>query len=159
VFVPYRALIVRARQRVAAQPRVRLYYDDRCPLCIRSVTVVQYFDLRGRLAYCPLSAPDSERALAAAGVPMHEAFAAMHTLDPAGRASAGVDAIRTIGRSVGAFHGLYWLLSLPGARSAAGVVYRRVAATRQRFAACTDDSACTLHGSTAASGAAQPRSR
>jgi predicted DCC family thiol-disulfide oxidoreductase YuxK len=144
-FVPLRALVVRLRERVAARPRTRLYYDDGCPLCIRSVTVVQYFDLTGRIAYCPLSAPESERALAAAGVPMSVALSAMHVLDPDGHPHAGVDAIRAIGRSVLAFRLLTWLLALPGAQPAAVAVYRRIAASRSRVAICEDSSTCALH--------------
>jgi len=129
-----------------------LFFDGRCPLCVREMRALRRRDRAARLRFVDVRAPGFERP---DGTTMDELLAAIHGRTAAGRLVAGVETVRLAYEAVG----LGWLLAptawrpLRGAseRAYAWLARHRVAVPawlalaalgrRERAATC-DDSHC-----------------
>ncbi len=137
VFVPW-VPVARAARRIAARrPRPEVLFDGRCPLCIRSMTVLRYADWLDRLAFTDVEARWPEIAarrpdLSAAGCRRE-----MHVLLPDGSVRRGFFGLRALIRYLPPLWPLLPLVHVPGASAIGSRVYALLAARRTRFEGCS----------------------
>ncbi len=113
------------------EPRLKVYYDGLCPLCLRTVIVVEHFDVRRAVRFLDLQSHASgEPALA--GLDEADLLQDLYAVDRQGRRYRGVDTYLQILKAMGWPKPLAWLLQCPGIYHLARRIYRRVADTRQR---------------------------
>ena len=113
------------------QPRLRVYYDGLCSLCLRTVIVVEHFDVRRGVAFLDLQTHAAgEPALA--GLGEGDLLQDLYAVDRQGRRYRGLDTYVQILKAMGYPKPLAWLLQMPGIYHLARRVYRHVADTRQR---------------------------
>jgi predicted DCC family thiol-disulfide oxidoreductase YuxK/uncharacterized membrane protein YphA (DoxX/SURF4 family) len=129
-----RRAFLRAFPRAAAAPPARwtVVYDGLCPLCIRSMTILDAFDLRHRLAYLDLEADGGRLAALVPGVSAGEARAAMRVVAPDGQVYRGFFAFRELARILPPLWPFVPLLYLPFAATIGPRVYELVARHRTR---------------------------
>lgn len=113
-------------------------FDGDCGFCTRSIEWG-----RRRIARMPAAVPYQRADLVALGLTVEACRTAVQFVDAAGRVSAGERAVAGLLRSAG----LPWspigaVLSAPGIRPVAGLVYRWVARNRHRLPGASD--ACAL---------------
>ena len=107
-------------------------YDGLCPLCIRTMSILDALDSRHRLAYLDLEADRSRLAGVAPVVSADEARAAMHVVSPDGHAYRGFFAFRQLARIAPPLWPLLPLLYLPFAATIGPRLYDEVAGHRTR---------------------------
>ncbi len=113
------------------EPRLKVYYDGMCPLCLRTVIVVEHFDLRRAVAFLDLqSHAAGEPALA--GLEEAALLQDLYAVDHSGHRHRGVDTYIQILKAMGYTRPLGWLLQMPGLYRLASSLYRHIADTRQR---------------------------
>ncbi len=78
----------------------------------------------------------------------------MHVVSRSGKVSAGFDAVVRVASRLPLFRPLALVGGLPGVASLGRIVYDRIASSRPRDAACTDD-ACGIHPPASSSSSAQ----
>ncbi|HEY8370694.1 MAG TPA: DCC1-like thiol-disulfide oxidoreductase family protein [Thermodesulfobacteriota bacterium] len=154
VFVPWAALAARLRGRRAA--RAEVLYDDRCPFCIRTATLVRALDWGDRLALGGLEARWPALAASRRDLDLDQCRREMHLLLPDGSVRRGFDAFTEIARRVPLLWPLWGGFSVPGVPAIGRRVYRWVAARRTRVTACTFE-ACGVDGPDGASRPADDR--
>lgn len=105
-----------------------LFFDGRCPLCVREMRALRRRDRAARLRFVDVRAPGFERP---DGTTMDELLAAIHGRTAAGRLVAGVETVRLAYEAVG----LGWLLAPTAWRPLRGASERAYAwLARHRFA-------------------------
>jgi predicted DCC family thiol-disulfide oxidoreductase YuxK/uncharacterized membrane protein YphA (DoxX/SURF4 family) len=119
--------------RLRADPRRwTVLYDGRCPLCIRTMTTLDYLDLRHRLAFADLEQGLPPRVVLAAPDPARALRDSMHVIAPDGRTSNGFFAFRTLAGVLPPLWPLLPVLYLPPASRVGPWIYARIAARRTR---------------------------
>ena len=119
------------------QPAIRVLFDGGCPKCRATMAVVTAADPDRVVEPLDLTAVDV-KAVHPSLTP-EACMRAMHVVTRAGKVSAGYDAVVRTGLALPLFRPLALLGALPGVASVGRIVYHRVASTRSRDAACTDD--------------------
>jgi len=113
------------------EPRLKVYYDGLCPLCLRTVIVVEHFDIRGGVAFLDLQSHAGKES-ALADLDERVLLQDLYAVDLRGRRFQGVDAYLQILGALGYTRPLAWLMSLPGIYHLARRTYRHIADSRQR---------------------------
>ena len=132
-----RAKLRRRRQAEAAPaadapPRTAVIYDGLCPLCIRTMTVVDVLDGGQRLEYVDLETDWAQAQRRAPGLTRDAALAAMHVVTPDGRTHRGFDGFRVLAGATPALLPLAPLLYVPPIPPIGRRIYGWVAARRPR---------------------------
>ncbi|BCX82820.1 hypothetical protein MIT9_P2408 [Methylomarinovum caldicuralii] len=118
------------------EPRLKVYYDGLCPLCLRTVIVVEHFDIRRAVRFLDLQTHAAAEA-ALADLSEDQLLTDLYAVDAQGRRYQGVDTYIQILEALGYTRPLGWLLRLPGIHPLARRLYRRIADSRRRCdAAC-----------------------
>lgn len=124
---------------------LRIFYDGSCSLCTAKMELYRLKKHKGRLVFVDIGDPSFDPATY--GIPMEAFMYEMHAIDAVGNLYRGVDAFRAIwqGLAPSTWYGLLgFLVSLPGVRFAARLVYRTIAGTRRYLPsghdACSDGS-------------------
>lgn len=125
-----------------APGRWTVIYDGLCPLCIRSMTTLDYLDGGHRLAYVDLERAWAEAEALAPGITPERARERMHVVAPDGRVLQGFYAFRELARALPALRIAHPVLRLAPVERLGTRIYDRVAATRSRTL-CRVDS-CAL---------------
>ncbi len=107
-------------------------YDGLCPLCLRSMAILDELDGRRCLRYLDLERQWDEVRRAAPGLTPDQARAAMHVIAPDGRIYRGFFAFRALARALPILWPILPFLYLPLAAQAGPWIYRRVAESRSR---------------------------
>jgi len=102
-----------AAKAVRERAKWTVIYDGLCPLCIRSMTILDWLDLRSRLTFVDLERDWQKAAFAAPGLTPEQARHAMHVTSPAGRVTRGFQAFRELARVLPPLWPLVPLLYLP----------------------------------------------
>ena len=127
-------------RRLVGRGVTKVYYDGICPLCRRTVSLLQGFDPFGALSFVDFR---ERGALAdAPGLSQAALESRMHALD-GGEIVSGFEAVTRVARRTPALLALGWLGELPGARFIGGPVYDRIARGRRLEHRC-DAAACKL---------------
>lgn len=139
VFVPWRAGLERLARRFGRpERRPVVLYDAACPLCIRSVTFLRYWDWLERLELKPLQEVGREEDLDPEALRRE-----MHVAFPDGSMERGFFAFRRLLRELPPLWWLRPILHLPGAGSLGPRIYAAVARRRRRV--LCDGEACAIH--------------
>ena len=125
----------------AAKPEV--FYDGLCPLCIRSMTILAYFDWFGRLRYSDLEVEGARFVRAHPTVSLEDCREEMHLRTPDGTIHRGFFAFRRAVLELPPLWPLLPLVYVPGAATLGPMIYRAIAARRSRLEPCSFD-ACAL---------------
>jgi predicted DCC family thiol-disulfide oxidoreductase YuxK len=126
----------------AARPRLTVFYDELCPLCNRTVIVLDHFDIFGTIAFKGLqTAAGNYRPLDA--IADKELLKDLYALDRAERIYAGLDTYIQVFAKMIYTAPLAWTLRLPGVFQYAQARYRRIADQRVR-AACDESCAVAI---------------
>ncbi len=125
-------------RRLRARRDWTVIYDGLCPLCIRSMVILDALDIRGRLGFVDLEGEPERLPAAASGLSPEELRHRMHVVSPDGRIFRGFYAFRMLARFLPAVWPLLPLLHLPGVESIGSRVYDHVADRRSRLACRVD---------------------
>ena len=115
-----------------AEPRTAIVYDGLCPLCLRTMAVVDTLDGGRRVDYIDVEADWQRVEERAPGLTRDEALAAMHVVTPGGSVFRGFDGFRALAAATPALWPVAPLLWLPPVPRIGRSVYRWVAARRPR---------------------------
>jgi len=111
-----------------------MIFDDRCPLCLRSVERVKRLDRYGRVQLVPLAIAREQLAQLPVTLPSEAQLRKqLHLISADGRVWAGADAVARLALLSPRVSLLGRLMLLPGVRHAARLVYRVVARYRHRL--------------------------
>jgi predicted DCC family thiol-disulfide oxidoreductase YuxK len=122
--------LARAAARAAHAPRWTLVYDGLCPVCVRTMTVLDFLDGRRRLRFVDLAGDWTRVATVAPALTPEQASAAMHLLGSSGEVYRGFFAFRRLARELPPLWVLLPVLHLPGAGTIGPMVYDYVARNR-----------------------------
>jgi len=137
--VLYIVFIEQLRRQIPLLGRVKqpkrdwtVVYDGLCPLCIRTMVILDYLDWRGRLAFVDLERDWARAHAQAPGISQDAARHAMHVVAPDGRVYRGFLGFRALTAVLPPLWLLFPLAHLPLVGSAGAWVYDRVARSRGR---------------------------
>jgi predicted DCC family thiol-disulfide oxidoreductase YuxK len=137
VFVEALRLYGPHRRRSAAPQRPStIIYDGLCPLCIRTMVILDAADPGGRSAYLDLETNWSAVAIVAPSLTPERARAAMHVITPDGQLLHGFRAFKHLAHRLPWLWPLVPLFHAPLAERAGPWLYDRVAGSRAH-AECT----------------------
>lgn len=146
VFISWTAIIAFFSRSSAAKhekQQPEIFYDGLCPLCIRSMTVLSYFDWFNRLKYSDLEQRWQYLQQKHPQVSFDDCLAEMHLLLPNNSVKKGFFAFRAILWHIPALWPFLLLCYFPGAAIIGPKVYKFVASRRKRLTRCTFDS-CSI---------------
>jgi predicted DCC family thiol-disulfide oxidoreductase YuxK len=146
VFFNFRKIGAWIRRHITAPnglTKFAVLFDGQCPLCIRSVTIIDFFDWRGKFLFCDVN--DWEQiSRDYPALDRQKSLEEMQVIIPRkGRyeALAGFYAFRTIVRHLPLGLLIWPFLYIPGVPFVGTRVYRFIASRRKRFAG----SRCSFH--------------
>lgn len=145
VFVPWDKAVTLPIFRRSAQARPEIFFDGGCSLCIRTMTLLSYFDWNQRLVFTELEEGAPRVQAQHPHITLEAMRREMHVVLPDGTVKKGFFAFREISRHLPAFWPLLGLLHLPLASTIGPKVYRFVARHRPQPADCVTG-ACAIHG-------------
>ncbi len=116
----------------AERPRLTVFYDELCPLCNRTVLILNHFDVFKRIDFKGAQTYAADFP-ALKVIDQSELMNDLYALDVKGRLYAGVDTYAHILRKMGYPFFLGWLLQLPGIYQIARAYYRKIADSRARL--------------------------
>ncbi len=119
------------------EPRYTFLYDGDCPLCMRTVIVLESFDIRGDIRFMALQRGGTELQ-AVQGIELDVLLKDIHVVSPSGKLYRGADAYAQVLTKIPLFFWLGWLMQIPGPKQIAGACYRAIADSRVTNR-CTDD--------------------
>jgi predicted DCC family thiol-disulfide oxidoreductase YuxK len=122
---------------MARRKKAELLYDGKCPLCIRSMTTIGYFDWFDRLTFGDIERRWPQVTGRFPTVSFDDCEREIHLLLPDGSVLRGFFAFRRIAGYVPAFWPLLILFYMPGGASAGPRVYEWIASRRVRFHGCS----------------------
>lgn len=147
VFIPWVLgikMLSRRRKTSPTKAKPEIFYDGLCPVCIRSMTVLCYFDWWQKLNYSDLEERWQYLAQLHPEVSLQDCQEQMHLLLPNGAIRKGFFAFREILRYVPPLWFLLPVMYLPGAATVGQKIYKFVASRRKRFQKCTFES-CSIN--------------
>jgi predicted DCC family thiol-disulfide oxidoreductase YuxK len=115
-----------------------ILFDGGCPICRRTVRTLRRLDWLGRLQFADATDPVI-RERVAPGLTEAAAMQQMNLVDAEGRQYGGYDAQVRIAREVPLLWAFHLVGRLPGVRQLGMVIYRAIAANRQRYGQCSDE--------------------
>lgn len=139
VFVPWTTVLRRLvqRQQPHQKQKPEILYDGLCPLCIRSMTVVRYFDWLNQLTYSDLELRWNSLKEQYPHLSLEDYRREMHVLLPNGSMKKGFFAFREILKYLPPLWPLLGLFYIPLAGLVGPKIYGWVASRRSRFQNCT----------------------
>ncbi len=141
VFIPWTAAVKAISNRLSSSGnrQAEIFYDGLCPLCIRAMTLLCYFDWFQRLAYRDLEVYWPRLSAQYPTITLEDCQAEMHLLQPDGTVKKGFFAVREIIGYIPPLWPLMAVMYLPGTRFIGPKIYSFVASNRQRYQRCTFD--------------------
>lgn len=123
---------------VAKAPKLTVFYDQQCPLCCRTVLVLNHFDVLRRVDFKPAQV-FAKNYPAMNKLDEKELLTDLYALDEEGRVYAGVATYAQIFMAMAYTAPLGWIMKLPVIYPLACRRYRAIADNRSRVAC---DTAC-----------------
>jgi predicted DCC family thiol-disulfide oxidoreductase YuxK len=146
-FIPWaRAIGVPAMRWFPINPtdRPEVLYNGECPLCVRSMTLLRYFDWFGGIRYSNVLKRWPIVADRLPGLSLDDCLREMYLILPDGSNKKGPWAFREIIKHIPMLWPVLVLFYLPFASVLAPKIYNKVASTRLRISKCTTE-ACVRH--------------
>jgi predicted DCC family thiol-disulfide oxidoreductase YuxK len=140
VFIPWASIVQKFTTRPwssASNQKPEILYDGQCPLCIRSMTILCYFDWFNRLIYSDLEQRWQTIAETHPQISLQACLEEMHLILPNGAVRKGFFAFREILRYIPILWPLQLVLYLPGSSNFGPKIYKFVASRRKRFNQCS----------------------
>ena len=106
-------------------PKLKTYYNERCPVCRAGIRAYRNSRADSDLAWQDIN--EDERALAAQGVTRDDVWYRLHTVDETGRFLVGVDAFAAIWAELPSYRWRARVLRLPVVRQLAVLGYEVLA--------------------------------
>ncbi len=147
VFIPWSVLLdyfSRRYRTVPSKKKPEILYDGECQLCVRSMTVIHYFDWLNSLACIDLETIWPHKEKNYPGMSLEACRKEMHLLLPDGTVYKGFFAFRKIIKYTPVLWPLLIFVYLPGMSWIGPKIYLRVASTRAKFQPC-DSGSCSIH--------------
>jgi predicted DCC family thiol-disulfide oxidoreductase YuxK len=147
VFIPWILLLKALSSRLKClhlAKKVEIFFDGRCPLCVRSMTILCYFDWFDRLAYADLERHWPRLAESHPEIPLENCRRDMHVIQANGSVQKGFFAWRVIMRHLPPLWPLLIIFHFPLASTIGPKIYRLIASKRLRVFSCSDEN-CVLH--------------
>ncbi|MCL6516538.1 DUF393 domain-containing protein [Alicyclobacillus sp.] len=110
--------------------RLTVLYDAECPLCRRAAAWLQSRDPKGVLEFLPAQRSDE---VSACPLDPEAVLEQIHVVSPEGELRTGADGVVWALSQLPRYGWLRAVYAIPGVRSIAQAVYRRVAENRLRF--------------------------
>ena len=132
---------------------IEVYYDGRCPLCMREILLIQRLDRRGRIAFADIA--DESFDPNAAGLTRQKLMDRIHGRLPDGTIIEGVEVFRRLYMAVG-FGPLVALTRLPGIAQLLDIAYRVFAKNRLWLTGRYRNEVCQLAAKQSAEKARRP---
>jgi len=110
-------------------------YDGYCPRCLRTLVVLDYADVRGKLVALDFETQWPQAAVVLAGITQEDARHSMHLVSPQGEVFKGYGAFQVLARILPGLWPVLPLFHLPLASSIGPWIYEKLAVNRSR--ACT----------------------
>jgi predicted DCC family thiol-disulfide oxidoreductase YuxK len=116
------------------KPRAALtvFYDQQCPLCNRTVLILNHFDIRHGVAFKPAQVYARDYP-SLSQIDEQTLLTDLYAVDEAGSVYAGVDTYAQILIAMGYPAIVGWVMKLPMIHSLVSVCYRRIADNRTRL--------------------------
>lgn len=147
VFVPWSDLIKGLSRRLGsemAEGRLEVIFDGHCPLCIRSMTILSYFDWLDRLSYTDLETRAPGLVKGHPEISLGDCRREIHLALPDGSVRKGFFAFREIIRNLPPLWPLLLAFYFPSASIIGPRVYSAIARRRIRIQSCVSE-ACARH--------------
>jgi len=112
-------------------PQLAVFYDGDCPLCNRTATIINHFDVMQGVAFKDLQT-QADTAPQLQAYDQQVLLADLYAVDLQGRVFAGVDTYIQIFQKMRYLAVLGWLMRIPGIYHIARIIYRRIADARAR---------------------------
>lgn len=120
---------------------VEVFYDGDCPLCLREIRMLKWFDRRRRIQFTDIAAPGFQPA--AYGLTMQEFMDEIQGRLPDGKWIRGVEVFRQLYRAIG-LGPLVWTSRLPGISQMLDCGYRLFARHRLRLTGRCQEDHCKI---------------
>ncbi|MFT6849646.1 MAG: putative DCC family thiol-disulfide oxidoreductase YuxK [Sphingobacteriales bacterium] len=118
------------------EPKVRVYYDAECPLCIRTKITVEFFDIFKRVKFLPVQF-EAENQSALKEISMNTLYMDIHSVEN-GKVFSGINTYIKILGAIWYFWPISIIIRLPGINFIGRKVYSYVAENRNTER-CTED--------------------
>lgn len=112
-------------------PKLRVFFDEQCPLCNRTAIVVEHFDICGAIQFLGLQTHAAQHSQLNR-VKRSDLLKDLYALDDKGNLLRGLDTYIHILRAMGYLAPVAGILNLPGIRQIAQAIYRQIADNRVR---------------------------
>ena len=142
VFIPWSAVVKRVSNQLKwsnESQKAEVFYDGLCPICIRSMTILCYFDWFQRLNYRDLEVYGASLISRHPEITLDDCREEMHLLLPNGSVKKGFFAFREMIKYIPPLWPVLVLMYFPGVDFIGSQLYRFVASRRQRYNRCTFD--------------------
>ena len=137
VFIPWTKICHLFTRR--NQPKAEIFFDGMCPLCIRSMTTLSYFDWFERITYSEVQERWKTLNQRFPHLTYEDGLAQMHLLLPNGKVKKGFFAFRSLLWFLPPLYPLLIMAYFPGASVVGPQIYQFVASRRKRL---TEDCGC-----------------
>lgn len=114
------------------QPILTVFFDQQCPLCNRTVLILNHFDILHAIDFKPAQVHAREYS-ALDNLDDSILLSDLYALDREGRLYAGIDTYAQIFIAMGYTAVIGWIIKLPIIHSLANARYRRIADNRARL--------------------------
>ena len=144
IFVPWARLVGTVSRSLGFRAKAEVFYDGQCPSCIRSMTLLGYFDWFNRLTFSNLETGWQYLAEARREISAEDCRGEMHLLLPDGSLRKGFFAFRETFKRLPALWPLLLAFYLPGASTFGPEIYSWFASKRLRLHICGTET-CSVH--------------
>ena len=131
LMIPFSWWAAIADKLVYKTPQLAVFYDGDCPLCNRTATIINHFDVLQGVAFKDLQTQ-------ADSAPQLQAYdeqvllSDLYAVDLQGKVYAGVDTYIQVFQKMRYIAVLAWIMRIPGIYHIAKAIYRRIADNRAR---------------------------
>ena len=147
VFVPWASIfrsLSRRMESIQSSMKPKVLFDGQCPMCIRSMTTLSYFDWFDRISYSDFNTLEFNQCGQHFAISPDDLQREMHLVLPHGSIKKGFFAFREILKRMPLLWPLLILFYFPGAAIIGPKLYWLVASNRTRNQSCTYES-CPVH--------------
>lgn len=121
----------RFKKRIVEKPTWHIIYDGLCPLCLRTVTIVNYLDLRSKLKFINFEDEWQKVEKLNEQVKKDEAKHSMHLISPEGKVYKGFYAFRKLSGLLPLLWLFVPLIYFPFVNNLGNYIYKKVSAKRR----------------------------
>ena len=131
LMIPFSWWTALADKLIYQAPQLTVFYDGDCPLCNRTATIINHFDLLQAVTFKDLQT-QADTAPQLQQYDQQLLLADLYAIDLQGRVYAGVDTYIQIFQKMRYLAIVAWLMRVPGIYHITKAIYRRIADNRAR---------------------------